>query len=136
MDDISRVKNLIIAMRLIGVFFIFAIYPLMTWIWPSGWGWTPRQPEYERIIAGAFATLGVFLVIGSKYPLKYINLIWFTIWLNLVYATIMLLMVAVDRSGEENLFGNIPVQYLIAGILWYFIPKNIRRLKKILYGVR
>jgi len=35
---------------------------LLMKFWPSGWQW---QPEYERMILGVYATLGVFLVMAS-----------------------------------------------------------------------
>ncbi|WP_371876990.1 DUF6632 domain-containing protein [Microbulbifer sp. 2205BS26-8] len=130
MDDLTRIKYLPIALKLIGLFFIFAIYPMMVWIWPAGWGWTPPQPEYEQILMGIFATLGVFLFLAAENPAANVSLIWFTIWLNLVYATIMLLMVLADRAELANLIGNIPVQYLIAGVLWYLMPAHNFKKKK------
>ncbi|MFS1526409.1 DUF6632 domain-containing protein [Microbulbifer sp. 2304DJ12-6] len=130
-NSFTRVKYLIIAMRVVGLFFIFAIYPLMEWVWPEGWGWIPPQHEYEHIIIGMFATLGVFLVLAATNPIANIILVWFTIWLNLVYATISLLMAVGDETGEQNLIGDIPLQYLIAGVLWYLIPKNIKLLQRL-----
>jgi hypothetical protein len=39
---------------------------MMMWVWPSGWRWTPRQPEYEQMILDVYATLGVFLIRAEK----------------------------------------------------------------------
>ena len=47
---------------------------MMMWVWPSGWGWTPGQPEYEQMIMGVYATLGVFLILATKDPLANISL--------------------------------------------------------------
>ncbi|MDP5211049.1 DUF6632 domain-containing protein [Microbulbifer sp. 2205BS26-8] len=127
MDDITRAKYLPIALIATGLVFIFAMYPLMIWIWPAGWGLTPPQPEYEQIIIGTFGILGIFLVLAAKNPSAHLKLIWFAIWLNLVYATIMVLMVLADRTEHANLFGNVPVQYLIAGVLWYLLPRHKKR---------
>jgi len=33
-------------------------------LWPSGW--RSNQPEYEQMILGVYATLGVFLLIASR----------------------------------------------------------------------
>ncbi len=133
MDDITRIKCLTIVMMIIGLFFTFAIYPLMEWWWPEGWGWTPRQPEYEYTIIGTYATLGVFLLLAAKHPIANLVLVWLVIWLSLVHATISLLlfMLAPDQVLEDNLIGEIPAQYLIAGVLWYLIPKNIKLLQRL-----
>ena len=49
-----------------GVAFLL-VYPLMV-IWPSGWAWQPGQHEYEQMIVGIYATLGVFLLRASREP--------------------------------------------------------------------
>ena len=46
------------------VIFLVGVYPLMMFLWPSGWRWQPNQPEYEQMILGVYATLGVFLTTG------------------------------------------------------------------------
>ncbi|WP_445363049.1 DUF6632 domain-containing protein [Microbulbifer sp. ANSA003] len=90
MNEVTRAKYLPIALVVVGVLFILAIYPMMMWIWPEGWGWTPRQPEYEQMIIGIYVTLGVFLIRAAKNPAANTSLIWFTIWSSLVHAVIML----------------------------------------------
>ncbi|MFA0811424.1 DUF6632 domain-containing protein [Microbulbifer epialgicus] len=124
MDDITRAKYLPIALVVVGLIFIVAIYPMMMWIWPSGWGWTPRQPEYEQMILGIYATLGVFLIRAAKNPAANVSLIWFTIWSSLVHATIMLFQALVDHTERANLMGDIPALYLVAAILWYLMPRH------------
>ena len=71
MNDEQKLKYLKAALYIFGIFFIFGVYAMMMWIWPSGWGWTPRQPEYEQMIMGVYATLGVFLVIAAKDPMAH-----------------------------------------------------------------
>jgi len=124
MDDIARAKYLPVALVIVGLIFIFAIYPMMMWIWPAGWGWTPRQPEYEQMIMGLYATLGVFLILAARNPAANTSLIWFTIWSSLVHATIMLFQAIVDPTERQNLVGDIPALYLVAAILWYLMPKH------------
>ena len=53
-------RSLLLRVALIafGVAFLL-VYPLML-AWPSGWAWQPRQHEYEQMIVGIYATLGVF----------------------------------------------------------------------------
>ncbi|WP_444906580.1 DUF6632 domain-containing protein [Microbulbifer sp. SSSA008] len=124
MNEATRAKYLPIALVVVGVLFILAIYPMMMWIWPEGWGWTPRQPEYEQMIIGIYVTLGVFLIRAAKNPAANASLIWFTIWSSLVHAVIMLVQALVDKTERINLMGDIPALFLIAAVLWYLMPRR------------
>jgi len=97
---------------------------MMMWVWPDGWGWTPRQPEYEQMIMGVYATLGVFLIMASRNPLQHLSLISFTIWSSFVHATIMLFQALVDETERANLLGDIPALFLVAGVLWVLTPSS------------
>jgi hypothetical protein len=119
-----KLKYLKIALIAFGIIFIFGVYPLMMWIWPSGWGWTPRQAEYELMIIGIYATLGVFLIRASKDPLSHLSLIWFTVWSSLVHGGIMLVQAMVDSTERMNMLGDIPALFLAAFVLWYLVPEK------------
>ncbi|MCA0901000.1 DUF6632 domain-containing protein [Microbulbifer agarilyticus] len=124
MTDAQRMQYLKIALVVLGIFFIFGIYIMMMWVWPSGWGWTPRQPEYEQMIMGLYATLGVFLIRAAKNPLENLSLIWFTIWSSIVHGAIMLVQALVDETERANLLGDVPALFLVAAVLWYLMPKR------------
>jgi hypothetical protein len=62
----SRLRFLRIAMIVVALVFVFGVYPLMMSLWPSAWRWSPNQPQYEQMILGAYATLGVFLLLDSS----------------------------------------------------------------------
>lgn len=109
------------ALVIIGLVFIFGIFLLMM-LWPSGWRWVPTQPEYEQMILGIYATLGVFLLIASKNPLKNLSLIWFTIWSSIVHATIMLLQALYNPGEMPHLWGDVPALYIIAIVLAALMP--------------
>jgi len=85
----TRLRLLRYALVLVGLIFIVGVYPLMMALWPSGWRWQPNQPEYEQMILGVYATLGVFLLIASRNPMQHRSLIWFTIWSSIVHGGIM-----------------------------------------------
>jgi hypothetical protein len=119
-----KLKHLSTALRIIGAVFIVGIYPLMMWIWPSGWGWEPRQPEYEWMIIGIYATLGVFLILAAKNPLEHLSLIRFTIWSSLVHAGIMLVQGIADENERANLAGDVPALFLVAVVLWVLMPRQ------------
>ena len=120
----AKLKYLKIALYVIGLIFIFGIYAMMMWIWPPGWSWTPRQPEYEQMIMGIYATLGVFLIIAAKNPLAHASLIWFTVWSSIVHGGIMLIQAIVDHSERMHLLGDIPALFIVAIVLWYLMPRQ------------
>lgn len=107
-----------------GLFFIFGLYPMMMWIWPSGWGWEPRQHEYEQMIMGIYATLGVFLILAAKNPAANASLIWFTVWSSVVHGAIMLVQAIVDPAERMNLLGDVPALFLVALILGYLMKRR------------
>lgn len=124
MKQEEKLGYLRIALYVIGIFFIVGIYPMMMWIWPSGWGWTPRQPEYEQMIMGVYATLGVFLIRSAKDPLGNSSLIWFTIWSSIVHGGIMMVQAIVDETERSNLLGDVPALFIVAIVLWYLMPRQ------------
>lgn len=123
MNETQREKYLVIALRVFGVFLMIGVYPLMNWLWPDGWAWEPRQSEYEQMIAGVYATLGVFLFLAAKAPAKNASLIQFTIWSSVVHASIMALQAGHDHAEHANLFGDVPALFAMAGMLWWLRPR-------------
>lgn len=126
MNDDDKLRYLSAALRVIGVIFIGGIY-LMMWIWPAGWGWLPRQPEYELMIIGVYATLGVFLFRAAANPMAHLSLIWFTICSSIVHAGIMLGLAIVDEAERANLVGDVPALFVVALVLWYLVPNQAKR---------
>jgi len=124
MQQDEKLKYLKIALYLFGAIFIVGVPAMMMWIWPSGWGWTPAQPEYEQMIMGVYATLGVFLILAAKDPLANASLIWFTVWSSIVHGGIMLIQAILDETEKANLLGDVPALFLVAIVLWYLMPKR------------
>ncbi len=124
MQQEEKLKFLTVALYAFGVIFILGVPAMMMWIWPSGWGWTPPQPEYEQMIMGVYATLGVFLILAAKDPLAHASLIWFTVWSSIVHGGIMLVQAIVDETDRANLLGDVPALFLVAIVLWYLMPKK------------
>ena len=119
----KRMKLLKVALVAFGLTYTFGLYFLMTY-WSNAWTWTPPQPEYEQMMMGVYATLGVFLILAARDPLKNKSLIWFTVWSNIVHATIMLVQALNDPSDYANLYGDIPVLYLAGFVLAWLMPKS------------
>lgn len=120
----ARLMVLRIVLVLVGLFFILGIAPMLYYIWPSGFRWSPNQLQYEQMILGVYATLGVFLIIASKNPLENRSLIWFTVWSSVVHATIMLVQALTNPMEHGHLYGDIPALYLVAIILAILMPKK------------
>lgn len=123
MKDETKLKYLSYALYVFGVIFIVGIWAMMQ-IWPAGWTWEPRQAEYEQMILGVYATLGVFLILAAKNPVQHRSLIWFTIWSSLVHAAIMMLQAMRDVAEKDNLIGDVPALFLVAFVLWFLMPKT------------
>jgi hypothetical protein len=110
-------KYLRIALRLVGLTFIFGIYTLCL-VWPSGWVWhVGPMPHYLQMILGVYATLGVFLLIASRNPIAHSSLIWFTVWSSVVHAGIMGAQALANPEHIAHLWGDVPALLALAGIL-------------------
>ena len=124
MTDAQRMKYLRFFLVIFGLIFIFGVYPMMNWIWPSGWGWEPRQHEYEQMIVGIYATLGVFLLIASRNPLAHKSLIWFTVWSSFIHGGIMAIQAIADSSERINLIGDVLALFAVAVVLGILMPRG------------
>jgi hypothetical protein len=115
-------RSLRIALGATGVAFLLA-YPLMH-LWPSGWAWEPHHYEYEQMIAGIYATLGVFLIWAARAPEEHSSLIWFTVWSSVVHGGIMAVQALVDSGEHGHLVGDVPALFIVAAVLGYLMPRK------------
>jgi uncharacterized protein DUF6632 len=120
----TRLRVLRVALIAVGLIFIVGVYPLMMSWWPSGWRWQPNQPEYEQMILGVYATLGVFLLIASRHPLQNRSLIWFTVWSSLVHGGIMAAQALKMPAEHGHLLGDIPALVIVAVVLAVLTPRG------------
>jgi len=120
----EQLRYLKAALAVFGATFVIGVPAMMMWIWPSGFAWTPRQYEYEQMIMGVYATLGIFLILAAKDPLANASLIWFTVWSSIVHGGIMLVQALVDPTERANLLGDVPALFLVAFVLWYLMPRR------------
>ena len=111
----GKERYLKIALLVFGIIFLL-VYPLMI-IWPAGWSWQPSQREYEQMIIGVYATLGVFLIRASRNPSAHLSLIWFTVWTSIVHGLIMAVQAVVDQAERGHLIGDVPALLLVAIVL-------------------
>jgi hypothetical protein len=119
-----RIKYLRLALRVLGLTFIFGIYTL-TIVWPSGWAWhAGHTPHYLQMILGVYATLGVFLLFASRNPLEHLSLIWFTVWSSVVHGAVMAAQALANPEWIAHLWGDVLTLFLVAGVLAFLTPRK------------
>ena len=120
----DRIKYLRVALRVVGLIFVFGIYTLSV-VWPSGWVWhTGHTSHYLEMILGVYATLGVFLLIASRNPLAHLSLIWFTVWSSVVHAAIMAVQALTNPEQIGHLWGDVPALLVVAAVLALLTPRG------------
>ena len=122
MTDVERVRYLRIALMLVGLIFLFGVYPL-TIVWPSGWAWHTGQSEYLQMILAIYATLGIFLMRASRDPLAHSSLIWFTVWSSITHGAVMAVQAVVYSQHTGHLFGDVAALFVVAGVLAFLMPR-------------
>lgn len=122
MTEVNRLHSLRITLVVVGLVFIFGLWPL-TVVWPSGWRWhAAGRSDYLEMILGIYATLGVFLVVAARNPLAHRSLIWFTVWSSVVHGGIM----AVQSLGDHHwghLWGDVLALFVVAAVLAALVPR-------------
>lgn len=106
------------ALRLCGAGFCM-VYGLAI-IWPAGWKWhrgAAATDPYCCMIAGIYATLGVFLIAAARAPRAHRSLIRFTIWSCIVHAAIMAWQGLRTSGAMGHFLGDIPALLLAAALL-------------------
>ena len=111
-----------IALVLIGGIFLL-LYPLMQ-IWPSGWVWLPRPQEYEQMMIGVYAILGIFLIWASRRSEAHFSLIWFAFWSSLVHGIIMGAQAIMDPAERGHLRGDVAALFIAVVLLGWLTPRE------------
>lgn len=124
MTEADRMKYLRLVLLVVGAIFIVGLWPL-TILWPSGWAWHAEgRSEYLEMIVGLYATLGVFLIIAARDPMKHASLIWFTVWSSIVHGAIMAVQSLVDPRHIGHLWGDVLALIVVAGVLGGLMPRT------------
>ncbi len=124
MTDSDRIKALRVVLILVGLIFVFGIWPLGI-VWPSGWTWHAEgRSEYFEMILGIYATLGVFLIIASRDPMRHVSLIWFTVWSSVVHGGIMAAQSIANARHIGHLWGDVAALIIVAVLLAVLMPRQ------------
>ena len=114
-------KYLPLALRIVGLIFIFGIYPL-TVLWPSGWCWHPGQSEYLQMIIAIYVTLGVFLILAARSPGQHLGLISFAIWSSIAHGAVMAAQSVANPLYIGHLYGDVLALFVVAALLGWLCP--------------
>ena len=124
MTEADRIKFLRAALLVVGLIFVFGLWPL-TILWPSGWSWHGGgRSEYLEMILGIYATLGVFLIVASRDPLAHRSLVWFTVWSSIVHAAIMAVQSIVNPQYVGHLWGDVLALIIVAAVFAALTPRR------------
>ena len=127
MNTATKEKLLKIVLLLTGITSIFML-PLAA-VWPAGWQWHGGEGQYYfQMIAGIYATLGVYMIYVAKNPSdpKHRTFLWFAIFVNIVHGVIMLFQAVGDEMEHGHLVGDVPALIITSLIIWYLMPpKNV-----------
>lgn len=115
-------KNLRLALILAGCACL-ALYPLMV-LWPSGWAWHTRHSDYQMMIVGIYATLGVCLLLAARDPRANLSLIWFAVWSSVVHGGIMTVQAIMQPAQRGHLVGDVPALFIVAAALAILTPRD------------
>jgi hypothetical protein len=101
-----------------------ALGPLMLF-WPAGWRWEPHQVYYEQMMVGIYFTLGVFLLLAARDPLRHLSLIWLTVWLSIVHGSIMAAQALSGSHHHGHLLADVPALLIAAAVLGSLTPRRV-----------
>ena len=105
----KRERILQIAVVLLGLFYLWPVYPLYTDLAHSKW-LLEMKNETEPMFLIWFITLGVFLLVAARKPSSHRLLIAFAAWQCLAHASVMAVQTAeawkhgVNRSSADVVF--------------------------------
>jgi len=122
MTAAQRLSYLRIALVVTGLACL-AFYPLMI-LWPAGWAWHVGHSDYPVMIAGIYATLGVFLILATRDPMANLSLIWFTVWSSIVHGGIMAIQAIAEADQMSHFAGDVPALFIAAAVLAVLAPRN------------
>jgi hypothetical protein len=121
---VKRERILRVALVLVGLFYIWMVYPLATDLWQSKW-LLVMQNETEPMFLSFFITLGVFLLLAARRPPAHRLLIAFAAWHSIAHASVMTVQtIEAWKHGVRRDFTDVVLFGAIGGILLALVPKK------------
>jgi hypothetical protein len=104
------------ALTLFGLVFLVGL-PVLNRLWPSGWAWQPEQVTYLHMILSIYVTLGIFLLLAARDPVRHLSLIWFTVWSSIAHGSVMAVHSLTDPGQMGHLWGDVAGLFITAVVL-------------------
>ena len=70
-------------------------------------------------------SLGVFLLLAARDPLRNLSLIWFTVWSSVAHAGVMAYHSITDPGQMGHLWGDVAALLLTAAVLAALTPRRL-----------
>ena len=113
----KRERMLQVAVGLLGVFYLWPIYPLYSDLWHSKW-LLEMNNECEPMFLSWFIALAPFLLLAARKPSSHRSLITFAACQCLAHASVMAVQtVEAWKHGIHRQFGDVVLFGVIGGIL-------------------
>ena len=114
----NRERALKVAMLLVGLLFVAAIYPVAMSLWhPS-----PSDDTGDTMMMSLYFTLGVFLLVAARKPSAHLSLIAFTAWSSFAHAVVMTILGLQMPSERVGFLGGSAVLAVIGLALLTLAP--------------
>src|SRR5215475_11535242 len=111
-----------VAVGLLGLFYLWPIYPLYTDLWHSKW-LLEMKNETEPMFLSWFIALGPFLLLAARKPPLHRSLITFAACQCLAHASVMTIQtVEAWKHGVHRDFTDVVIVGVIGGILLALLP--------------
>ena len=119
----KRIRQIIVA--LLGLFYVGLLYPLYTDLWHSKWLIEMHHEECEPMFLTFFVTLGVFLLLAARKPLKYRLVIAFAAWHSLAHSATMLIQtVETYRHGVPRDYTDVILFGIVGIVVLLIVPSK------------
>jgi 4-amino-4-deoxy-L-arabinose transferase-like glycosyltransferase len=118
---VKRIRQIIVA--LVGLFYVALLYPLFTDLWRSKWLIEMHDNECEPMFITFLVSLGVFLLLAARKPIKYRLVIAFAAWQSLAHsATMFIESVETSRHGVPRGYQDVVLFGVIGIVMLFVIP--------------
>lgn len=119
----KRIRQIIVA--LLGLFYVGLLYPLYTDLWHSKWLIEMHNEECEPMFLTFFITLGVFLLLAAREPIRYRLVILFAAWHSLAHSATMLIQtIEAYRHGTPRDYADVVIAGIIGIVVLLIVPSK------------
>jgi hypothetical protein len=122
MNPVTRLRCLHYAVGFVGLLFTATIYPLVMAWWPSPARWP--VDDGEQMLLVIYVTLGIFLLIASRNPLRNRSLIWFAVWSSVAHGGIMALQAIHESAERAHYLAGVAAMFVVAILLGVLMPRG------------